>query len=70
MNHGVEEESISQMFNESKKFFSLPLEDKMKLARKEHRGYTALWDEALDPSSTSKGSLSYHYHAVVLVKYV
>ncbi|KAH9777122.1 diox n domain-containing protein-related [Citrus sinensis] len=43
------------MFNESKKFFSLQLEDKMKLARKEHRGYTALCDEILDPSSTSEG---------------
>lgn len=55
VNHGVEEELISQMFNESKKFFSLQLEDKMKLARKEHRGYTALCDEILDPSSTSGG---------------
>ncbi|GAY43584.1 hypothetical protein CUMW_075620 [Citrus unshiu] len=55
VNHGVEEELISQMFNESKKFFSLQLEDKMKLARKEHRGYTALCDEILDPSSTSEG---------------
>ncbi|KAL9438848.1 hypothetical protein AB3S75_024504 [Citrus x aurantiifolia] len=55
VNHGVEEELISQMFNESKKIFSLQLEDKMKLARKEHRGYTALCDEILDPSSTSKG---------------
>ncbi|ESR53498.1 diox n domain-containing protein-related [Citrus sinensis] len=55
VNHGVEEELIYQMFNESKKFFSLQLEDKMKLARKEHRGYTALCDEILDPSSTSEG---------------
>lgn len=70
MNHGVEEVLISQMFNESKKFFSLQLEDKMKLARKEHRGYTALCDEILDPSSTSEGSLSYHYHAVVVFKYI
>ncbi|KAH7549645.1 hypothetical protein JRO89_XS13G0060600 [Xanthoceras sorbifolium] len=55
VNHGVEEEFFRRMFEESSKLFSLPLEEKTKLSRKEHRGYTALYDEKLDPSSTSKG---------------
>lgn len=58
MNHGVEEELLSQMLSESRKFFSLPVEDKMKLARKDHRGYTAMYAENLDPTSSSEGCLS------------
>ena len=42
INHGVEETLLERMFDESRKFFSLPVEEKMKLVRKEHRGYTAL----------------------------
>ncbi|KAJ4712702.1 2-oxoglutarate (2OG) and Fe(II)-dependent oxygenase superfamily protein [Melia azedarach] len=55
VNHGVEEELLSQMLSESRKFFSLPVEDKMKLARKDHRGYTAMYAENLDPTSSSEG---------------
>ncbi|GMY29973.1 2-oxoglutarate-Fe(II) type oxidoreductase hxnY isoform X1 [Fagus crenata] len=55
VNHGVEKELLGKLFEESKKFFSLPLEEKMKLARKEHRGYTPLYAENLDPTSSSKG---------------
>ncbi|KDP39906.1 hypothetical protein JCGZ_03437 [Jatropha curcas] len=55
VNHGVEEELLSRVFEESSKFFSLPLDEKMKLPRKEHRGYTPLHAENLDPSSGSKG---------------
>ncbi|KAK9275960.1 hypothetical protein L1049_023235 [Liquidambar formosana] len=55
VNHGVEEELLERVFDESRKFFSLPLEEKIKLARKEHRGYTPLYAENLDPSSNSKG---------------
>uniref|UniRef100_A0A2N9F0G1 Non-haem dioxygenase N-terminal domain-containing protein n=1 Tax=Fagus sylvatica TaxID=28930 RepID=A0A2N9F0G1_FAGSY len=57
VNHGVEKELLGKLFEESKKFFSLPLEEKMKLARKEHRGYTPLYAENLDPTSSSKGEL-------------
>lgn len=56
VNHGVEEELLGHVFEESSKLFSLPLEDKLKLARKQHRGYTPLFSENLDPTSTSKGS--------------
>ncbi|KAF5729826.1 1-aminocyclopropane-1-carboxylate oxidase-like isoform X1 [Tripterygium wilfordii] len=55
VNHGVEVELFGRVFGESRKFFSLPLEEKTKLARREHRGYSALYDENLNPSSSSKG---------------
>ncbi|KAI6707376.1 hypothetical protein NL676_010338 [Syzygium grande] len=62
VNHGVKEELLAKVLEESKKFFSLPLEEKMKLARKEHRGYTALYAEILDPSSNSKGDSKESYY--------
>jgi len=55
VNHGLDKEFLLKMFDESKKFFSLILEDKMKLSKKEHRGYTALYAEKLDPTSTAQG---------------
>ncbi|CAN0842403.1 2-oxoglutarate-Fe(II) type oxidoreductase hxnY [Linum grandiflorum] len=54
-NHGVEEELIRRVFEESRKFFSLPLDEKSKLPRKNHRGYTPLYAENLDPDSSSRG---------------
>ncbi|XP_052209749.1 2-oxoglutarate-Fe(II) type oxidoreductase hxnY isoform X2 [Diospyros lotus] len=57
INHGVEEELLNRVFDESKKFFSLPLEEKMRLARREHRGYTPLYAEKLDPSLGNKGKM-------------
>ncbi|THG03958.1 hypothetical protein TEA_027628 [Camellia sinensis var. sinensis] len=42
INHGVEQELLKQVFDESKRFFSLPLEEKMKLLHRENRGYTPL----------------------------
>lgn len=55
VNHGVEEELLLRVFDESQKFFSLPLEEKMKLATKHHRGYTPMYAENLDYSSSSRG---------------
>ena len=57
INHGIEEKLLEAVFSESKKFFSLPLEDKMKLARRENRGYSPLYAEILDPSASFKGSI-------------
>ncbi|KAK3224948.1 hypothetical protein Dsin_004810 [Dipteronia sinensis] len=54
VNHGVEEEMFQRMFEESSRLFSLPLEDKTKMSRKNQRGYTPLYAENLDPSTTSK----------------
>ncbi|XP_021825320.1 2-oxoglutarate-Fe(II) type oxidoreductase [Prunus avium] len=62
VNHGVEEELLGQVFEESSKLFSLPLEDKLKLARKQHRGYTPLFSENLDPTSTTKGDSKESYY--------
>lgn len=40
LNHGISEELKDEVFEQSKKFFALPLEDKMKVLRNEsHRGY-------------------------------
>ncbi|KAJ8444360.1 hypothetical protein Cgig2_019918 [Carnegiea gigantea] len=50
------------MFDESKKFFSVPLEEKMKLSKKEHRGYTALYAEKLDPTSRAQGDLKESFY--------
>ncbi|XP_017973922.1 PREDICTED: probable iron/ascorbate oxidoreductase DDB_G0283291 isoform X3 [Theobroma cacao] len=55
VNHGVEEELLKEVFEQSSKFFSLPVEEKMKLAKKNHRGYTAPYAEKLDTSLNTKG---------------
>lgn len=55
INHGVDEKLFKKVIEQSKKFFSLPLEEKMKLERRNHRGYTPLYAEKLDPSSTTVG---------------
>ncbi|KAK6947547.1 Non-hem dioxygenase N-terminal domain, partial [Dillenia turbinata] len=55
VNHGVDLDLMRRMFEESSKFFSLPLDQKMKLACKEHLGYTPLYAENLDYASISKG---------------
>lgn len=55
INHGVDEKLFKEVLEQSKNFFSLPLEDKMKLVRRNHRGYTPLYAEKLDTSSTTQG---------------
>ncbi|KAJ4972183.1 hypothetical protein NE237_005282 [Protea cynaroides] len=57
VNHGVGEELFKRLFEESEKLFLLPLEQKMKLARKENRGYTPFYAEKLDTSLNSRGDL-------------
>ncbi|AES90874.2 2OG-Fe(II) oxygenase family oxidoreductase [Medicago truncatula] len=52
---------MKQAFEQSAKFFSLPIEDKIKLNRKEYRGYTPLYAEKLDPS-LSKGDPKESYY--------
>ncbi|XP_022016874.1 2-oxoglutarate-Fe(II) type oxidoreductase hxnY isoform X1 [Helianthus annuus] len=55
-NHGISEEFMNQVFTQSKNFFDLPLEEKMKLLRNEkHRGYTPVLDELLDPANQLQG---------------
>ncbi|KAK6251089.1 hypothetical protein SCA6_005094 [Theobroma cacao] len=55
VNHGLEEELLKKVLEQSKMFFSLPVEEKMKLAVKNHRGYTGMYQEKLDPSLSAKG---------------
>ncbi|XP_039141310.1 2-oxoglutarate-Fe(II) type oxidoreductase hxnY-like [Dioscorea cayenensis subsp. rotundata] len=57
VNHGIEESFFQQVFNESKKFFSLPLDQKMKLkTRKDNRGYNPLPSVTLDSPPKVKGA--------------
>jgi len=47
---------MDEVFAQSKKFFDLPLSEKMKLLRNEkHRGYTPILDELLDPEHQVHG---------------
>ncbi|XP_021757826.1 2-oxoglutarate-Fe(II) type oxidoreductase-like [Chenopodium quinoa] len=55
VNHGVDKEMFKKLFEESQKFFTLPLEDKMRVARKGICGYTPLYHEKLDTASATKG---------------
>ncbi|KAH9301297.1 hypothetical protein KI387_012880, partial [Taxus chinensis] len=56
VNHGIEPELFDKVFDQSRRFFTLPHEEKMKLVRNEnHRGYTPYQAEALNPSLQSQG---------------
>lgn len=56
INHGISQEFMDEVFAMSKRFFELPLNEKMKLLRNEkHRGYTPLLDETLDPDNQVNG---------------
>lgn len=60
VNHGISQEFMDEVFAQSKRFFSLPLKEKMKLLRNEkHRGYTPILDEHLDPVNQIHGLISY-----------
>ncbi|XP_035830187.1 2-oxoglutarate-Fe(II) type oxidoreductase hxnY isoform X2 [Helianthus annuus] len=62
INHGVEEQLLQNVFDESRKFFSLPLEEKMKLGRKGDVGFAPIYAENLDSSTSSKGDLKETFH--------
>ncbi|CAL5197960.1 unnamed protein product [Lathyrus oleraceus] len=62
VNHGVDEDFMNEAFKESAKFFSLPIQHKNNLNRKEHRGYTPLYAEKLDPTSLSQGDPKESYY--------
>lgn len=56
INHGISQEFMDEVFAMSKRFFELPLNEKMKLLRNEkHRGYTPFLDETLDPDNQVNG---------------
>ncbi|CAN8231762.1 unnamed protein product [Cochlearia groenlandica] len=54
--HGVSQVLMENVFKESKNLFSLPLDHKMVMMYSHRlRGYSPLYNEKLDSSSTSKG---------------
>ncbi|CAK7337492.1 unnamed protein product [Dovyalis caffra] len=68
INHGLCEELMEEVFEQSKKFFELPLSEKMKVLRNEkHRGYTPLLDELLDPDNQVHGDYKEGYYIGVEV---
>ena len=55
-NHSISDSLISEVFRQSKKFFSLPLDQKKLVSDPIlNRGYTAMEEETLDPDAQSKG---------------
>lgn len=56
INHGISEELMEEVFGQSKKFFELPMDEKMKLLRNEkHRGYHPPLLEILDHETNKRG---------------
>ncbi|KAG9449108.1 hypothetical protein H6P81_009073 [Aristolochia fimbriata] len=63
INHGISQEFMDEVFAQSKMFFGLKTEDKMKLLRNEkHRGYTPILDEVLDPDNQVEGDYKEGYY--------
>ncbi|XP_074280916.1 kihadalactone A synthase LFS isoform X2 [Silene latifolia] len=68
VNHGISQEFMDEVFEASKKFFDLPINEKMKLLRNEkHRGYTPVLDELLDPEHQVQGDFKEGYYIGVEV---
>lgn len=68
VNHGITAEFMQEVFAQSKKFFDLPLDEKMKVLRNEkHRGYTPTLDELLDPEKQLIGDYKEGYYIGVEV---
>ncbi|CAD5178276.1 unnamed protein product [Musa acuminata subsp. malaccensis] len=68
IDHGISQEFMDEVFAQSKKFFDLPIDDKMKLLRNEkHRGYTPILDETLDPDHQINGDYKEGYYIGVEV---
>lgn len=56
INHGVDQTLIGDVFAQSKAFFNLSLQEKLKVKMNEKgRGYTPFGNETLDPESSSRG---------------
>ncbi|CAL5443377.1 unnamed protein product [Camellia sinensis] len=63
INHGISQEFMDEVFYQSKRFFDLPVSEKMKVLRnKQHRGYTLLFDEDLDPVNQINGDYKEGYY--------
>ncbi|EPS58682.1 hypothetical protein M569_16131, partial [Genlisea aurea] len=63
INHGIEEAFMEDVFYQSKRFFSLSTDEKMKLLKNEkHRGYTPIFDETLDREHQINGDYKEGYY--------
>ncbi|KAL8037671.1 hypothetical protein ABFX02_11G053000 [Erythranthe guttata] len=63
INHGIEEEFMDEVFDQSKRFFDLPVEEKMKFLRNDkNRGFTPLFDESLDSVNQINGDYKEGYY--------
>ncbi|CAN7073011.1 unnamed protein product [Brassica oleracea var. botrytis] len=63
INHGISKEVTDKAFEQSKKFFALPSEEKMKVLKNEkHRGYTPLYDQIPDPENQVQGDHKEGYY--------
>ncbi|GMH03334.1 hypothetical protein Nepgr_005173 [Nepenthes gracilis] len=68
INHGISQGFMDEVFAQCRKFFNLPMSEKMKLLRNEkHRGYTPVFDEVLDPENQVKGDYKEGYYIGVEV---
>ncbi|KAF3326781.1 2-oxoglutarate-dependent dioxygenase [Carex littledalei] len=68
VDHGISQEFMDEVFLQSKKFFDLPIKEKMKVLRNEkNRGYTPLLDEMLDPDNQVHGDYKEGYYIGVEV---
>ncbi|KAL5572564.1 hypothetical protein UlMin_022161 [Ulmus minor] len=68
VNHGISQEFMEEVFAQSKRMFSLPLSEKMKLLRNErNRGYTPVLDEHLDSVNQVHGDYKEGYYIGVEV---
>ncbi|XP_056163713.1 2-oxoglutarate-Fe(II) type oxidoreductase hxnY-like isoform X3 [Syzygium oleosum] len=63
INHGISQDLMEEVFVQSRRFFGLPLSEKMKLLRNEkHRGYTPMFDQILDPANQINGDYKEGYY--------
>ncbi|EFJ38637.1 hypothetical protein SELMODRAFT_402706 [Selaginella moellendorffii] len=63
INHGIGEAFMEEVFNQTRKFFELPLEEKTKVLQdKRNRGYTPYSEEKLDPVKQIAGDSKEGYY--------
>ncbi|KAG0463982.1 hypothetical protein HPP92_020051 [Vanilla planifolia] len=68
VDHGISEDLMDEVFFQSKLFFNLPLEEKMKLLENEkHRGYTPTLCQRFDPENQVQGDHKEGYYIGVEV---
>ncbi|KAM0944693.1 putative aminocyclopropanecarboxylate oxidase [Dioscorea sansibarensis] len=68
IDHGIPQDFMDEVFSQSKKFFHLPMDERMKLLRNEkNRGYTPILDEILDRDNQVDGDYKEGYYIGVEV---